>query len=62
MTLPKQRGFQRALGTYLRQNHGASNRSGKLTRRQARRLRKHYPFQMAERRLILLGPEYKDWH
>lgn len=45
---PKVRGFHRALGVYLRQNHGVG-RSGKLTPRQRRRLRKHYPDEMRQR-------------
>lgn len=50
---PKARGFHRALGAYLRQNHGDARRSGKLTPRQRRRLRKHYPNEMRQRRAEL---------
>lgn len=46
------RGFQRALGLYLAQNHGG-RRSGKLTPRQRRRLKHKYPDEMAQRRLEL---------
>lgn len=53
------RGFHRALGAYLAQNHGLLTRSGKLTRRQARRLRKKYPAEMRERRSAYSGMSVK---
>lgn len=53
MTLPKARGFHRALGAYLSQNHGENLNSGRLTPRQRRRLRKHYPEEMRARRQAL---------
>ncbi len=48
MTAAKPRGFQRALGAFLRQNHGGRP-SGRLTPRQRRRLRHKYPDETARR-------------
>jgi hypothetical protein len=70
MSLPKTRGFQRALGVYLRQNHHGRLSSGKLTPRQRRRLWRKYPDEMARRahELWLRGVElygdarkYQGW-
>lgn len=53
--------FHRALGIYLRQNHGDRAWSGKLTPRQRRRLWKKYPDEMSRRRYELRAAEYKGW-
>ncbi len=49
MTAAKRRSFQRACDSYLRHNHGDRLTSGRLTPRQRRRLRHHYPDDMALR-------------
>ncbi len=53
--------FHRRLGIYLQTNHGWAS-SGKLTRRQARRLRKKHPQEMRERRAAYAGERAKrEW-
>ena len=57
---PPGRGFHRALGAYLRQNHGDRGGSGKITPRQRRRLWRKFPDEMA-RRAYELGPGHSGW-
>lgn len=53
--------FHRRLGVYLRTNHGYQ-RSGKLTRRQSRRLWKKNPVEMRARRQAYAGVRaQREW-
>jgi hypothetical protein len=53
--------FHRRLGVYLRTNHGYK-RSGKLTRRQSRRLWKKNPIEMRARETAYRGTRaLREW-
>jgi hypothetical protein len=59
--MPERMHFHRRLGVYLRTNHGY-RRSGKLTRRQSRRLWKKNPLEMIARRAAYQGTRaYREW-